>query len=382
VLVIGAGLIIKSFRALQQEDPGFQSHNTLVATLSLPGGSYDPEQASRFYTDLLESVNALPGVERASAVTRLPILHGRGVSDFEIEGEEANERGGFRFNAANVSARSGYFETMGIRLVRGRFFNGSDRAGTVTVAMVNEAMARKFWPDEDPIGQRIRFSGCAACPWATIVGVVGDVKYQSLSTDPFPVYYFANEQVTEFATFMTRFMALTIRTTTDPMSVAPALRGAVRELDPNVPVLGLQSMTEVMAASLAGPKFTMMLMGLFGAVALALGAVGIYGVMSYSVAHRTNEIGVRIALGAASGQVSRMVLHQGMRLALLGVGIGVVAAIAGTRVMRSLLFNVSTTDPVIFVAVAVLLGGIALLASYLPARRATRVDPMTAMRSD
>ncbi|MCZ6916909.1 MAG: ADOP family duplicated permease [Gemmatimonadetes bacterium] len=382
LLVIGAGLMIKSFWALQQEDPGFQTGNTLVATLSLPSGDYDAKRASRFYTDLLEDINAIPGVERASAVTRLPLLHGRGVSDFEIEGDASNERGEFRMNAANVSARAGYFETMGIRLVRGRFFEDTDRVGTATVAIINEAMARRFWPDEDPMGQRIRFSGCDACPWAAIVGIVGDVKYQNLGTDPFPTYYFANAQVTEFAAFMTRFMALTVKTTTEPLSVAPALRAAIRRLDPNLPILALQPMTDVMAASLARPRFTMILMGIFGGVALLLGAVGIYGVMSYGVAHRTNEIGLRIALGAGSAQISRMVLGQGIRLALLGVGIGIMAAIAGTRVMGSLLFNVSTTDPAIFVAVSVLLSAIAVLASYLPARRATKVDPMAAMRSD
>ena len=309
-------------------------------------------------------------------------MHGRGVTDFQIEGRPRPGPGEFALNAADVSARAGYFETMRIPLLRGRFFEETDRAGTLPVAIVNEAMVRKFWPDEDPLGKRIRYSSCDTCAaWMTIVGIVGNVKYQQLSNDPPPVYYYSNEQATEHQRFYTRFMALTVRTAGDPLAVAPALHAAIRNLDPKLPVVNLQSMASVVTGSVAQPRFVMTLMGIFAGVALVLGAVGIYGVMSYSVAQRTNEIGVRIALGAGGREVSRMVVGQGMRVAVVGIAVGVVAAVATTRAMAGLLFNVSTTDPLTYAVVATLLTIVALIASYLPARRATLVDPMTAIRA-
>ncbi len=383
LLVISAGLMLKSFRNLLGEDPGFDSGNILVAQLSLPPGNYDPDQASTFYTDLLRDVATIPGVEKASAISRLPIMHSRGVEDFRIKGRPPPGPGEFALNAANVSARAGYFETMRISLLRGRFFEKTDRAGTLPVAIVNEAMVRKFWPNEDPLGKRIRYSSCDTCAsWMTIVGIVGNVKYQGLSTDPPPVYYYSNEQATEHNRFETRFMSLTVKTAGDPLAAAPAVRAAIRNLDPKLPVVNLQSMASVVTGSVARPRFVMTLMGIFAVVALVLGAVGIYGVMSYSVAQRTNEIGVRIALGAGGGEVSRMVVGQGMRVAVLGIVAGLAGAFAVTRWLDSLLFKVSTTDPLTYAMVAILLTGVALIASYLPARRATRVDPMTAIRTE
>ena len=382
LLVIGAGLMIRSFRNLLEEDPGFEANNILVAQLSLPSGNYDVEQASAFYSELLRDIGAIPGVEQASAVSRIPIMHNRGVTDFNIEGRPDPGLGKLAFNAPDVSARSGYFEAMKIPLRRGRLFQETDRVGTMPVAIVNETMSRMFWPGEDPIGQRIRYSGCDACQWATIVGIVGDVKYQGLSLDPRPIYYFVNEQAPEHATYFVRFMGLTIRTSGEPLTVAPAVRAAIRRLDANLPVVGLQPMTDVVSSSVARPRFIMTLMGLFAAVALTLGAVGLYGVMSYGVAQRTNEIGVRIALGADTRDVTAMVVGQGMKLALIGVGVGLVGSFAITRVMSELLFNVSATDLVTFATVSALLVLTALLASYLPARRATKIDPMTAMRSE
>ncbi len=382
LLIISAGLMVKSFRNLLGEDPGFDSSNMLVAQLSLPPGNYDPDQASAFYTDLLREVAAIPGVVNASAISRLPIMHGRGVTDFQIEGRPPPELGEVALNAADVSARTGYFEIMRIPLLQGRFFDETDRAGTQPVAIINEAMVRKFWPGEDPLGKRIRYSGCDSCAWMNIVGIVGNVKYQGLSNDPPPVYYYSNEQATEHQRFYTRFMALTVKTAGDPLTVAPVLRAAIRNLDPKLPVVNLQSMASVVTDSVARPRFVVTLMGIFAGVALVLGAVGIYGVMSYSVAQRTNEIGVRIALGASGREVSRMVVGQGMRVAVLGIVAGVAGAFFVTRYLDSLLFNVSTTDPVTYAMVAMLLTGVALIASYLPARRATLVDPMTAIRTE
>ena len=382
LLVIGAGLMVKSFRNLLDVDPGFDSSNVLVTQLSLPSGNYDPDQGSAFYTDLLRDVAAIPGVVKASAISRLPIMHNRGVTDFQIEGRPPPAPGEVALNAADVSARAGYFETMRIPLLRGRFFDETDRAGTQPVAIINEAMVRKFWPNDDPLGQRIRYSACDTCSsWMTIVGIVGNVKYQGLGEDPPPVYYYSNEQATEHQRFYTRFMGLTVRTAGDPIMIAPALRAAIRNLDPKLPVVNLQSMASVVTGSVARPRFVMTLMGIFAGVALLLGAVGIYGVMSYSVAQRTNEIGLRIALGANGREVSRMVVAQGMRVAVVGIAVGVVAAVAATRVMSGLLFNVSATDPLTYAVVATLLTIVALIASYVPARRATLVDPMTAIRA-
>jgi putative ABC transport system permease protein len=382
LLVIGAGLMVRSFWNLVREDPGFQPHNVLVAQVSLPSGDYQPEQAALFYTELIERVAGIPGVEQASATSRLPMLSGSNYPDFDIEGRVPANEGGQVLNAAHVASRSGYFETMGIPLRRGRQFLTGDREGTMPVAIINETMARRFWPGEDPLGQRIRYYGCEQCAWMTIVGIVGDVKFQGLVLDPPPVYYYAHEQAVEHYSFSNRSLVLTIKTARDPLTVAPAVRAAILELDPRLPIVGLQPMVDVVTRSAARQRFVMTLMGIFAGVALILGAVGIYGVVSYGVAQRTNEIGVRIALGAGRRQVARMVVGQGMRLSLIGVFIGVGGAVAATRIMESLLFNVSSTDPVTFVAVSVLLTVVALFASYVPARRATQVDPMTAIRSE
>ncbi len=385
LLLIGAGLLVKSFWRLVHSDPGFEATGTLVADVRLPQASYDPDQAVTFYSQLVERVEALPGVEMASAISRLPVRYGRPIYGFLIEGRPEPQLGEKMWDAATVTARSGYFETMGIPVLRGRGFDGSDRAGSLPVVVINDAMARTFWPGEDPVGQRIRLGTyCDECRWMTIVGIVGDVMYRGVGAaqDTRSIYYVSHEQAVQTAPMITRSMGLAIKTQADPLSVAPAVRNAVRNLDPNLPVIGMTTMTDVVSRSFAGPRFTMTLLGIFAGVALILGAVGIYGVISHSVAQRTNEIGVRMALGAGRRAITSMVVGQGMRLALIGVALGLLAALAATRVMNSLLFNVDRTDPVIFLVVSALLSSIALLACYFPARRAAKVDPMTAIRSE
>jgi putative ABC transport system permease protein len=382
LLVIGAGLTMRSFWRLLREDPGFRSDHLLVAQLSLPIG-YTAERASAFYTTLLGEVNAIPGVISASAVSNLPIMHSRGVNDFLIEGRPPPADGEMAWNAAFTSPRVGYFETMNIPLLRGRVFDEGDNLTGMPVAMVNETLARRFFPDGDALGRRIRMAGGGDdALWRTIVGIVGDVKYEGVNVDPRPLYYFPNEQALQDFPYMTRFMALTVRTADDPMGLAPQLRAAVHAQDPTLPIVGLQSMDDLLHGSLAQPRLVMMLLAVFGALALVLSAVGIYGVMSYGVAQRTNEIGIRIALGAESGKVTGMVMWQGMRVAAIGVALGVFAARGLTKLMQSQLFEVSATDPITFTGVAVLLAGVALLACYVPARRASRIDPIDALRTE
>jgi putative ABC transport system permease protein len=378
LLVVGAGLTAKSFWLLFNEDPGFRKENLLVAQFSLPASEYTPVQAVAFYSDLVERAEALPGVRSAATVSRPPILRDRSHGRFHIEGRPGVQSGPFCCTGSNVGVGPGAIETLGIPLLRGRVPDERDRAGATPVVVVDERLASRYWPGEDPIGKRIRFTATDG-PFHTIVGVVGNVKYDGLGVES-PTFYFAYEGWHDIVPFMMGSMTIVVRTAGDPGALAGPVRELVRSLDPNVVILRMQTVDDIVSASVARPRFIMTTLGVFAVVAFVLGMIGVYGVVSHGVAQRTNEIGVRIALGARSSEVISLVLRQGMPAVLIGAGIGLTAAFATTRVMAGLLYEVSPTDPWTFALVSVAVTLVSLVASYIPAWRASRVDPIEALR--
>jgi putative ABC transport system permease protein len=375
MLLVGAGLLIKSFIRLQQIAPGFQPQNVLVMQLSLPNLKYrDPAQVDGFYERLLEKVKAIPGVKEASTTTNVPLSGSNSSGSFQIENRPVPP-GQMSPWGSRTWVGSNYFKAMGIPLIKGRFFDDHDVIDAPGAAIIDETMARKFWADEDPVGKRITFEGSAGQPrWREIVGVVGHVKQRGLEGESPVQYYVPLRQRPLNSIF------LAVRTSSDTSSLAPSVRGAIRSLDPELPVFNVTSMEQLVSDSMAQRRFSMFLFGIFAAVALVLASVGLSGVMAYSVTQRTHEIGIRMALGASRGQVLRLVVGQGMLLSAVGLGLGIVAALGATRLMAKLLFGVGATDPSTFVIIALLLAVVALVASYLPARLATKVDPMNALR--
>jgi putative ABC transport system permease protein len=378
LLVVGAGLMAKSFWNLLREDLGFETDQLLFTSLSLPGTEYTPEEAAVFFEQLRETVAAIPGVTNAAIVSRAPLRIDRSQSRFHIEGRADHTPGELGLQASHVTAGQELFQTMGIPLVRGRLLDATDRAGMPHVVVIDERMAERYWPGEDPIGQQIWFARTDG-PRHTIVGIVGNVKFDGID-GAYPTYYHPYEQLVDWAPFMARTNSIVARTSGDPSALAAVTREAVRDLDPNLPILTQRSMHEIVGIAVARPRFILTLLGVFAAVALLLGSIGIYGIISHTVSQRTGEIGIRMALGAQSSSVVTMVVRHGFLLALTGVVTGLLAAFAATRVMAGLLFEVSTTDPWTFAAVAALVIAVALLASYIPARRASRVDPLVALR--
>jgi predicted permease len=375
VLLIGAGLLIRSFLRVQQVDPGFATKNVLSLRLTTVGTTYHEEPRRQlFYQQLWERLRQLPGVEAAGGVSALPLSGGIGWGGITIEGYNP-ATGQSVIQADQRVASVGYFETLKIPLRSGRFFAEQDAKEAAQVAIIDENMARTYWPNADPIGKRMKRGGANSnAPWLTVVGVVGNVKHYALDSDSRVAFYTPHLQ----NLFSTMYVA--VRTSGDPLSLAAAVSREARALDPNVPIYDVKPMEQLLAQSLARRRFAMVSLGLFALVALLLAAVGIYGVMSYSVAQRTREIGIRVALGAQTNNVLKLVVGQGMRLAGLGVGAGLLAAFALTRVMASLLFGVPATDPLTFAVIALLLAGVALVACWIPARRAAQVDPMVALR--
>ncbi len=373
VLLVGAGLMIRSFARLLEVNPGFKSDHLLTLQIALPSG-YDAARRAAFYQELFAGLEALPGVQAAGGVTRLP-MRGEGVTTrLEIEGRPVavGDRPEVEFRRASAN----YFRAMGVPIMAGRSFNEQDNAQAPLVALINEASARRFWPGEDPVGKKLRpFAGPNA-PWWTIVGVIGDIRHFGLDTEPRPELYIHFLQGTPTNPL------LAIRATSDPESMVAAVRSRMREVEKDLVIYNVTPMSELVAESVSPRRFNMLLVALFSSVALLLAAVGIYGVISYAVKQRTGEIGVRMALGANRRDILRMVVGQGLRLALIGVGIGLAASLALTRFAASLLFGVSPTDPLTFGFVTILLLLVASLACYLPARRATKVDPMIALRSE
>jgi putative ABC transport system permease protein len=375
MLLVGAGLLMRSFWRLQQVNPGFEPQQLLTMNLALPEYRYrEPQQRAAFYQQALEQIRALPGVQAAGAISVLPLSGSNSSGSFRIEGREVPQNQSPP-HGDRWAATAGYFETMKIPLVRGRFFNERDVADAPGVAIIDETMARKYWPNEDPVGKRITFEGPRDNPrWREIVGIVGHVKHRGLEGESRVQYYIPHGQRAQAGMF------LAIRTTGNPSDLAGPVRGVLRNLDKDMPVFRVNTMEQVVADSMTLRRFTLSLLGIFAAIALILASVGLYGVLSYSVTQRSHEIGIRMALGARGADVLALVVKQGMRLTGLGIGIGLVGAFGLTRLMKTLLFGIGAADPLTYVAIAGLLATIALLACWLPARRATKVDPMIALR--
>ena len=372
VLLVGAGLFLRSLAALEDVQPGFDPHGVITASLSLPHTRYgDPQKRVAFYRAVLGNLSAMPGVSSAAGGVPMPFSGSASSASFTIEGRpvppgDPGPHGDIGF----VSPE--YFAAMKIPIRRGRVFTDTDRLDTEPVALVDDVLARQYWPGQNPVGQHIRRG--SATPWATIVGLVGHVRHSSLGgEDVKGKYYYPLYQVPPpYVTFV-------VRTPSDPARLAGGIRDAVRGVDATQPVAEVRLLSEMVNSSLAPRRFVVTVLGVFAALALLMAVIGLYGVISYSVTQRTQELGVRMALGAQPGEILVLVLGQGMRLALAGAGIGLVAALVASRLLRSQLFHVSAFDPVTFFLMAGVLIGAAMLATYIPARRATRVDPMVAL---
>ena len=372
VLLVGAGLMIQSLWRLQRVDPGFQPENVLAVELSLPSSRYqERRQIADFHRRLFERIGGLPGVRSVGGAAYLPFSGTSNAWVFRIEGRPPQPPGqGLMAGWRPVTPD--YFKTMGIPLIWGRDFTERDGEETPGVAIINEAAVRAFWPGEDPLGQRFT----QARRTYSIVGIVKDVRHFRLDGEPAPEIYFPYPQLS----MPWRSMTVVVRSESTPERLAEAVRGAVLELDKDLPIYNVRKLEGLIDNSVSRPRFQLLLLGTFAALALAMASLGLYGVMSYAVTQRTQEIGIRLALGAQPRDVLRSEVWRGLTLALSGVGVGLLAAFALTRVMASLLYGVSATDPLTFAAIAVLLIAVALMACYLPARRAAKVDPLVALR--
>jgi len=387
VLLVGAGLMIRTFVALRRFDPGFEPRGVVSAVVSLTGShAEDPARRLAFYDEALARVRALPGVASASAINHLPLAGDVWGFPFHVEGRPPDPPG----ESPSASFRvvlPGYFRTMGLPLARGRDFTDDDRLGAPGVIIVNEWMAARFWPGADPIGKRLTLGDADKDPeWLTVVGVARNAARGKWAAAPDEEMYLPLRQS---RLYLERkggpfaYLTIVARTTTDdPAALAPSLRTAVWSVDGNVAISEVQTMTDVVARATASPRFYLLLLASFAAAALGLAAIGIYGVMSYSVARRTNEIGIRMALGAQRTDVIRLVMREALGVAAVGGGIGLVVAALLSRLMGTLLYGVGATDPLTFAMVSAVLAAVAVLATYLPARRAVRVDPLQALRAE
>ena len=358
---------------------GFQADHLMVADLPLSQSAYaKPEQRYGFYDGVIERARALPGVRAAAAASFLPVSGGGGLIHFNISGRPPKTAhdyvaAGYRAVTAN------YFETLGVPLLRGRFIGSADNEKSPSVVVINAAMAHVYFPNENPLGKRMQIGALpeSDVPTMEIVGVVGDVT-QGLGLEPKAEMYIPYRQLDQLLPVFQ--MSIVLRTAGDPHLQTAALRSALAEIDPNKPLVKVRTMEDNMAGTVAQPRFRTWLIGIFAALALTLAAVGIYGVTSYSVTQRTSEIGIRVALGAQPSDVFRILVGEGLRFALIGVAIGLAGALVLSRLLGSFLYDTSAADPLTFAAVAMLLTLVAVGASYIPARRAMRVDPMVALR--
>ncbi len=379
LLLVGAGLLMKSFSRMEDVSTGFRPEGLLVADIPLSPTAYSqPAKRLNFYDNVLDKIRALPGVRSAGAASFLPVSGAGGIIHFNIQGHPPKGPGDFIL-AGYRSATPGYLSTIGLPLLNGRFISEQDTERGAPVVVINRAMAQQFFPGQSPIGQHLQLGAIPTdvVPWMEVVGVVGDVK-QSLTTEPQSEMYVPFRQVD--ALLPQYFLSLVVRTDGNPMALSSALRDAVHQVDPGQPIVKMRTMEENISTSVVQPKFRATLLGIFSGLALVLAAIGIYGVISYSVTQRTREIGIRMTLGADKPAVLRMILGQGMVLAVLGVGLGLAGAFALTRFLESFLFQVKAFDPLTFVGVAAVLIAVSLAACWMPARRATRVDPIVALR--
>jgi putative ABC transport system permease protein len=375
VLLVSAGLLMRSLVAISQVDPGFDPSHTLTLQFRLPNSKYTSEaMIADMFTRTLDEIRRVPGVENAALVRATP-LNGNGESyPYFLADKPVADPQAAPIAQLNVIS-PGYFATLHIRRLAGRDFTPEDRANSTTVAIVNDQLARRAWPNESAIGKRIRL-GSDDASWATIVGVVGTVKHFRLAEDPLDQAYVPYQQRALI------FTEAVVRATGDAGAIANAVRAAIWRVDRDQPVWRVRTMDRVLDDARNGSRLTVWLMASFAALALVLAAIGVYGVMSYAVARRTQEVGIRIALGARSGQVLGMVIRDGMKVIVVSLFVGLASAAAATRLIASQLFGVSAVDPLTFAAVPVILGIVALLACYLPARRASRVDPIVALRAE
>jgi predicted permease len=397
LLLVGAGLIVQSFIRLQLTDPGFSPSRLLTIKVNVPDykygrtiqpGSKGFESRIKLFSEIEERLNALPGVESAAVSARLPIEHGPEPTGISIDGrapadDDWEDCAELRQNslpchgAVGVNAvTAAYFRTVGMRLIRGRLFDNRDRADTPNVALINETTARKYWPDEDPVGKQFTLNFSSRFPKVEIIGVVSDIKTDRLNRPPYPEIYCSDAQLPSDDCH------LIIRTKAAPETLAAAVREEMGRIDRDIPLRGVRTMENVIAGTLWRPRLSAWLLGSFAALAAALAAAGLYGVMSYSVSQQTQEIGLRMALGAQSSDVLRMVISEGFKLTAMGLGLGLASAFALNRLIASQLFGVTATDPLTYAVTAMLLAMVALIACYLPARRAAKVDPIVALRCD
>jgi len=377
LLLIGAGLLIRSFANLQSIDPGFNPRGVLSFALQLGGRQYNgPQPVLAAYHEIFERLDRLPGVRASGGASDLPLTDSPAWTPISIEGRTPPP--GEQFINADLRVAAGrYFETMEIPLRLGRLFTDQDVAGQPGVVLVDERMAREYWPNQDPIGKRLRRGGVdSKAPWLTVVGVVGRVKHESLDSDPRIAFYLPHGQAPA------RSLRVVVRTSTDPLQLAATVTQTIREVDAALPVYSVRTMEAYLDRSLARHRFSMVLLGVFAAIALMLAAIGTVGVMAYVVDQGTREIGIRIALGASRGRIMGRVLGQGMLLAIAGVVIGLVGAFWLSQFMKTLLFDVGERDPLTFVVVPVVLLGVALIAGFVPAWRATMVDPVVALKCE
>ncbi|HEU4594978.1 MAG TPA: ABC transporter permease [Pyrinomonadaceae bacterium] len=375
MLLISAGLMIKSFLMLQYVDPGFKADNVLTMEVSLPKAKYAEDyQVAAFYAQALERIAALPGVQAAGAVNNLPLSGETTNVVINIEGRPSQPNEDELYTGYR-SVSPEYFGAMGVPVKAGRAFAQSDGAKAPGVAIINETMARRFWPGADPLGKRVKQGALESSePWVTVVGVVGDVRHSAINQEPRAEMYLPYQQEP------LRSMFVAVRTAADPQSIAPAVRGAILSVDKDQPISNLRSMEEVVSDANFGRRTTTVLLVIFAVVALVLTTVGIYGLLAYSVTQRKQEIGIRMALGAQAGDVLKMILKEGMFIVSVGIAIGLVLALVAGRLMSSMLYGVSATDPLTLVGLSLFLIFVALTACFIPARRATRLDPMQVLR--